>query len=108
MPEREPMTKIVRQLRAGQITIPAEFRRRLGMTPESFLKLTLVDGELRVTPLQVAEPGRRAQALRELYEYFAPVRQEALEKGYTDTEINDTIDQAVQEVRQQHHAPRRP
>jgi AbrB family looped-hinge helix DNA binding protein len=108
MPEREPMSKIVRQLRAGQITIPAQFRKELGITPESFLKLTVIDGELRITPVHVAEPGRRVQALRELYDYFAPVRQEARDKGYSEEEINDTIDQAVKEVRQQHnHASRR-
>ena len=108
MPEREPMSKIVRQLRAGQITIPARFRKELGITPESFLKLTVLDGELRVTPVKVAEPGRQAQALRELYAYFAPARQEALDKDYSDEEINDTINQAVKEVRRQHqHASRR-
>jgi hypothetical protein len=37
--------------------------------------------------------------LKELYDYFAPVRQEAITKGYTEAQINDTIDQAVAAVR---------
>ena len=32
-------------------------------------------------------------------ELFAPVRQEILEKGYTEEEINQWIDEAVQAVR---------
>jgi len=37
--------------------------------------------------------------LKELYDYFAPVRQEAEERGYTDEEINQWIDEALAEVR---------
>ncbi len=40
-------TKIVRQLRSGQITIPVEFRRELGIEGEGMLQMTLKDGELR-------------------------------------------------------------
>lgn len=99
MQEREPMSRIVRPLRAGQITIPAGFRRKLGITEESLLRITLDQGELRIAPVRVAEPGKAAQALRDLYAYFAPVRQEAVEKGYSEAEINETIDEAVREVR---------
>jgi hypothetical protein len=40
--------------------------------------------------------------LKELYDYFAPVRHEAGAKGYSDEEINAAIDEAVRAVRQQH------
>ena len=36
--QKRPMTRIVRPLRGGQITIPAEFRRELGITEESVLQ----------------------------------------------------------------------
>ncbi len=34
-----------------------------------------------------------------VYAYFAPVRHEASEKGYTEAQINDAIDRAVTAVR---------
>jgi bifunctional DNA-binding transcriptional regulator/antitoxin component of YhaV-PrlF toxin-antitoxin module len=102
MREAEPMTKIVRPLRSGQITIPIEFRKQLGIDERSVLQLTLADGELRLKPLAVREQG--SPWLRELYEYFAPVRQEAIERGYTEEEINAAIDEAVAAAR----AERRP
>ena len=40
-----------------------------------------------------------SEYLRELYELFAPVRQEAIDKGYTEEEINEWIDEAIREVR---------
>jgi AbrB family looped-hinge helix DNA binding protein len=103
--EQEPTTRIVRQLRAGQITIPAEFRKRLGITPETMFKVTLEDGELRLRPVRV-EVNEGSRWLKELYDYFAPVRQEAIEKGYTEDEINQWIDEAVAEVRARRTHPK--
>jgi hypothetical protein len=37
--------------------------------------------------------------LRELYEYFAPVREEIRARGLTEEEVNADIDAAVREVR---------
>lgn len=101
MPEREPrLTRIVRPLRSGQITIPAEFREKLAIGPDSLLQVTLMQGELRVRPLSVTERGAGSPWLKELYETFAPVRQEAEAKGYTEGEIDTAIDEAVKAVRQ--------
>lgn len=91
----EPTSKIIRPLRGGQITIPAEFRRQLGIDEHTMLKVTLEQGELRLKPVSVREQTKGSPWLRELYEYFAPVRQEALEKGYTEDEINADIDAAI-------------
>ena len=41
MPPPKRMSRIVRPLRGGQITIPAEFRKELGITEESVLQVTL-------------------------------------------------------------------
>jgi len=100
MPERDPMTKIVRPLRSGQITIPAEFREKLGIGPDSLLQVTLMQGELRVRPLSVRERAGGSPWLKELYDRFAPVREEAMR--YKEEEIDTAIDEAVKAVRQRH------
>ena len=97
---KERRTKIVRSLRSGQITIPAEFRKELGITEETMLQLTLEGGELRIRPLQVKDSAAGSAWLKHLYERFAPVREEAAQ--YTEEEIDAAIDQAVRAVRRQH------
>ena len=99
------MTRMVRALRGGQITIPAEFRKQLGLTETSLLQMTLEGGELRITPVRLVE-GPGSPYLKQLYDYFAPVRAEGEARAYTEDEINDAIDQAVAGVRE-HHATRR-
>ena len=37
--------------------------------------------------------------LKELYDYFAPVRQEILERGVSEAELNADIDAAIAAVR---------
>lgn len=102
MTPSNPMTKIVRPLRSGQITIPAAFRKSLGIDEHSVLKMTLDGGELRLTPVQVV--GEGSSWFRELYDLFVPVRQEAVERGYSEEEINDWIDAAVQATRSERRA----
>lgn len=97
MAERQPLSKIVYPLRNGQITIPAEFRRRLGIGPETLLRLTLAGNELRLAPVRTTDTA--SGWLKELYDTFAPVRQEASEQGYSDEELHDTINEAVRRVR---------
>ena len=99
MAQQKRMTRIIKPLRGGQITIPAEFRRELGITEESMLQVTLSEGALHVKPVRVTESGEGSPFLKELYEYFAPAREEVLEKGYTEEEIDTTIGQAVEAVR---------
>lgn len=93
------MAKVVRARRKGQMTIPDEFRKELGIEENSLLRVTVAEGELRIKPVEVREATTGSPWLRELYEYFAPVRQEAIDKGYTEEEINDAIDEAVHAVR---------
>lgn len=92
-------TKLVRSLRRGQITIPAEFRRQLGITDDSVLQMTIADGELRIRPVQVVDPEEGSAWVRRLYEHFAPVREEAIARGYTSEQINEWIDEAIAESR---------
>jgi len=98
------MSKIVRSLRGGQVTIPAAFRRELGIADDTLLRMTLADGELRIKPVEVTEPTKGSPWLRELYEYFAPVREEILARGISEEELFADIDAAVAEVRAEQRA----
>jgi bifunctional DNA-binding transcriptional regulator/antitoxin component of YhaV-PrlF toxin-antitoxin module len=100
------MTKIVRSLRGGQVTIPAAFRKELGINDETMLCMTLVDGELRIKPMQITEAPKGSPWLRELYEYFAPVREEILRRGISEEEVNADIDAAITAVRAEQRAKR--
>src|SRR5437867_3979089 len=94
MSDTKRVTRVVRSHGRGQLTIPAEFRRKLGITDDSLLQVTLDDGELRVRPVEdkVGSPW-----LREVYEMFAPARAEA--SRYTEEEVNADIDEALAAVR---------
>ena len=100
------METIVRARRKGQITIPDRFRRELGIGDDTLLRVSVQDGELRLKPVKAADEERGSPWLRELYEYFAPVRQEAIDRGYTEQLINDAIDEAIREVRAERRDPR--
>ncbi len=94
------MTRLIRPLRSGQITIPIEFRKKLGINEKSLLQLTLADGELRLRPVHVAESKESSDWLKQLYERFAPVRAEA--ESMSEEEIDLAIMQAIRAVREEH------
>lgn len=99
-----PRTKLVRPLRGGQITIPADFRKALGFDEAAMLRVTLADGELRISPV-FAAPGLDSKtALRALYDYFAPTREEILAAGTTEEELLAEIKAALAEVRAESRA----
>ena len=102
MNENNRTTKLVKPLRSGQITIPVEFRKRLGITDESVLEMRVSEGELRVRVLELRQPATGSQWLKDLYALYAPARAEATEHGYTDDEIDAVIDAAVAAVRNEH------
>ena len=106
MSQSAQITKIVRPLRGGQVTIPVAFRKELGIDEETMLRMTLVDGELRIKPIQITEAPKGSPWLRELYEYFAPVREEILRRGISEEEVNADIDAAIAEVRAEQRAKR--
>ncbi|MCJ7797999.1 MAG: AbrB/MazE/SpoVT family DNA-binding domain-containing protein [Thermoleophilia bacterium] len=58
----KPLTRIVRSQAKGQITVPVEFRERLGINQSSFLRLTLRGSKIELTPVQFGSEGT---ALRE-------------------------------------------
>jgi AbrB family looped-hinge helix DNA binding protein len=92
------MTHLVRQLRGGQITIPADIRRELGLEENGLLQVTAEEGKLRIRPVRVTQ-RQGSPWVRELYELFAPVRADLQHRS--EAEINALIDQAVQAVRRE-------
>lgn len=52
MREDKALTKLVRPLSKGQITLPIEFRRRLKIDAETILSLTLKEGKIELVPLR--------------------------------------------------------
>src|SRR3954462_2281889 len=98
MKEGKSVTRIVRPLRGGQITIPAAFREELGITGDSLLQVTLAGGELRIKPVQATETAAGSPWLKKLYRRFAPVREEA--GRYGEEEVNAVIDRAIEAVRE--------
>lgn len=93
------MTKFIRSLRSGQITIPREFREKLGITPDKLLQLTLDDGKLCIKPVQMTDASN-SPWFKELYDLFTPVRKEA--KKFSEKEVNCAIDKAIKAVRRRH------
>lgn len=61
MPSQKPLTKLVRPLARGQLTLPAEFRRRLKIDAQTILSLTLKRGHIEMVPLR---PMPQGEALR--------------------------------------------
>jgi len=54
--ERERrMSKIIRPLPKGQITIPAQFRERLGIDQDTLLNIILLEDRLEVVPVRIGE-----------------------------------------------------
>ncbi|MDQ3692103.1 MAG: hypothetical protein M3464_00545 [Chloroflexota bacterium] len=66
--------------------------------------MTLDDRGIHISLVQVAETGAGSPWLRELYEMFAPVREEILARGISEEEVNADIDAAIAEVRREQAA----
>jgi bifunctional DNA-binding transcriptional regulator/antitoxin component of YhaV-PrlF toxin-antitoxin module len=93
------MTKLVRSLRSGQITIPSDFREELGIDVDTLLQVSLIHGELRIKPVKALETVGGSSWAKELYDIFSPVRKKAKDKGLSEEKINTAIDAAVKAAR---------
>lgn len=97
-------TMIVRPLRDGRLVIPTEFREALGLDGDAVLAMTLVEGELRIRKATESEQSAGSDWFKELYDYFAPVREEIVAMGISEEEVNADIDAAVAAVRAEQRA----
>ena len=59
MTQAKSRRKVVKALAKGQITIPTEFRRALGIEAETLLSISLVEDHLEVSPLRNEEATLR-------------------------------------------------
>jgi AbrB family looped-hinge helix DNA binding protein len=100
-----PNTRLVRPLRNGQITLPAAFRRALGLDSASMLQVTLEGDELRIRAYNPEQPETGSEWLRNLYLLFHSVRREAVYS--TEQDINAVIDQAIATLRVKANVSRR-
>lgn len=100
----ETKSKTVHVLRGGQITIPIEFRRELGLEEGSLLEATLTDdGRLILRPIP-AHAAADNMWMQKLYEVFEPVRREIRESGISEEELDALIDESVEEARARRYA----
>jgi len=98
MTEKAAQTRLVKPLRSGQITIPVEFRREMGIDENSLIEISMSGGGLHLYPVSVRS-NQGSSWLKELYDHFAPVRQDILERGISEEEVNADIDAALAAVR---------
>lgn len=53
--EKDDAIRLVRPYAKGQITIPADFREKLGIDENTILQLQIKGSKIEITPLRVAE-----------------------------------------------------
>ena len=53
--QENPMNRIIKPLPRGQITIPIEFRKKLGIDEDTFLNLALKGNRIEITPVTIRE-----------------------------------------------------
>lgn len=91
------MTKFVRLLRSGQVTIPIEMREKLAIGQDTLLQLQLREGEILLRPVRIEGSKSGSSWLNELYDLFADSRKAA--KKHSSREIEKDIAQAIKAVR---------
>lgn len=73
---RQATRRVVRARAKGQLTIPREFRRALGIGDEALLSVTLVGKHLEVAPYVSAEKGLREYSEEDVARFLADDRLE--------------------------------
>ena len=93
MAEQEKfMTKLVRPLSRGQITIPVEFRKKLGIDTNTILSLALRGNKIEITPAIVREVDEE-----ELREYTDEEISQFLRDDKIDRETARTVKRLLAE-----------
>jgi len=86
------ITKIVKPLSRGQITIPIEFRKKLGIGSNTILNLSLKGNKIEITPAVVREFNEE-----ELREYTDKEILEFLQDDKIDKDTARTVKRLLSE-----------
>lgn len=90
---------LVRVLRGGQVTLPAEARKALGLSEGDYLDLEVAEGTVTLKPITVID---RAEADRELDAILSRVKYIGPEPPPSEDEMMDMVADEVREVRAGH------
>lgn len=88
--------QLIRPVRRGQVTLPREFRRSLGIEDDTLLEIRLAGDRIELRPM-VVRPATGSEWARDLHMLFEPVRKAA--RKMKEPEIDELIEQSVSEVR---------
>jgi AbrB family looped-hinge helix DNA binding protein len=90
---------LVRMLRGGQVTLPAEARKALKLSEGDYLDLEVTDGTVTLKPVTVID---RAEADRQLGAILGRVRYVGPEPRPSEEETMDMVVDEVRAVRARH------
>jgi AbrB family looped-hinge helix DNA binding protein len=90
---------LVRMLRGGQITLPAEARRALKLSEGAYLDLQVRDGAATLKPVEVID---RADADRQLEAILSRVRYIGPEPRLSEDELMDMVVEEIDSLRAAH------
>src|SRR3954454_15294855 len=90
---------LVRMLRGGQVTLPAEARKALNLSEGDYLDLEVSAGAVNLKAVMVID---RAQADRQLDRILSRVRYVGPEPAPTEDEVMDAAAEEVRIVRAKH------
>ena len=88
-------------LRNGQISLPAKFRRELGLKKGDIISAEIQDGQIILTPIAIKEnkSKKRAEAKEKFFEMVDELRERT--KDVPLEEIQSAIDEATVAARQE-------
>lgn len=96
---------LVRMLRGGQVTLPAEARKALKLSEGDYLELQVTDGTLTLRPVTVVD---RAAADRQLGKILSRVAYTGPQPAPTEEEVMDMAVEDTRAVRAGKYAKSRP
>ena len=90
---------LVRMLRGGQVTLPAEARKALKLNEGDYLDLEVTGGTVTLKPVTVID---RAEADRQLSDILSRVKYIGPEPPPSEDEMMDMVVEEVRAVRAKH------
>ena len=90
---------LVRMLRGGQITLPAEARKALNLSEGDYLDLEVTEGTLTLKPVTVLD---RADADRQLDRILSRVKYVGPEPEPSEEEVMETVVDEIRAIRAKH------